>query len=332
MVGKIIKGSSSGQCAGYCLNHDNAEILCWQGLDIDFIQAETLASSEGRERLTLAREMALNISRSFDEQASLNPAVDKPVGHIPLCFMKDDAPLLDNERMRRIAEEYLRLMEYGDTQYMVVRHDNSKGNPHVHIFFNRVDNNGKCLSAWQDFRRNAEVCRKLTVKYGLNMAKNRSNTIVNDLHGRERVRYQISNAIDAALPHCRDWNTLGRTLLQQDITMELVRRNNGEIQGVKFGKRSDSDGHWYEFGGSKIGRKYSFANIGRALETGESLDEAQQHRDESERQGHNASHSEAITAAIGILTSGFCDTAPQVDDAERRRKKELEKKKRGIHR
>ena len=76
----------------------------------------------------------------------------------------------------------------------------------------------------------------------------------------------------------------------------------------------------------------SFANIGRALETGESLDEAQQHRDESERQGHNASHSEAITAAIGILTSGFCDTAPQVDDAERRRKKELEKKKRGIHR
>lgn len=225
MVGKIIKGSSSGQCAGYCLNHDNAEILCWQGLDIDFIQAETLASSEGMERLTLAREMALNISRSFDEQASLNPAVDKPVGHIPLCFMKADAPLLDNERMRRIAEEYLRLMEYGDTQYMVVRHDNSKGNPHVHIFFNRVDNNGKCLSAWQDFRRNAEVCRKLTVKYGLNMAKNRSNTIVNDLHGRERVRYQISNAIDAALPHCRDWNTLGRTLLQQDITMELVLCN-----------------------------------------------------------------------------------------------------------
>ena len=157
MVGKIIKGSSPGQCAGYCLNHDNAQILCWQGLDIDFIQAETLASSEGRERMTIAREMALNISRSFDEQASLNPAVDKPVGHIPLCFMKEDAPLLDNERMRRIAEEYLKLMEYSDTQYMVVRHDNAKGNPHVHIFFNRVDNNGKCLSAWQDFRRNADA-------------------------------------------------------------------------------------------------------------------------------------------------------------------------------
>ena len=328
MVGKIIKGSSPGQCAGYCLNHDNAQILCWQGLDIDFIQAETLASSEGRERMTIAREMALNISRSFDEQASLNPAVDKPVGHIPLCFMKEDAPLLDNERMRRIAEEYLKLMEYSDTQYMVVRHDNAKGNPHVHIFFNRVDNNGKCLSAWQDFRRNADACRKLTVKYGLNMAKNRSNTIVKDLHGSERVRYQISNAIDAALPHCRDWNALGRTLLQQDITMELVRRNNGEIQGVKFGKRSDSDGHWYEFSGSKVGRKYSYGNIDKALKTGMSLDEVLQQRAESENRGYTASHSESISAAIGILTSGFYDTAPSVDDYESQGKK----KKRGMHR
>lgn len=91
-------------------------------------------------------------------------------------------------------------MKYSDTQYMVVRHDNAKGNPHVHIFFNRVDNNGKYLSAWQDFRRNADACRKLTVKYGLNMAKGRSYTIVNDLHGFERVRYQISNEIDASLP------------------------------------------------------------------------------------------------------------------------------------
>ena len=278
MVGKIIKGSSSGQCAGYCLNHDNAEILCWQGLDIDFIQAETLASSEGMERLTLAREMALNISRSFDEQASLNPAVDKPVGHIPLCFMKADAPLLDNERMRRIAEEYLRLMEYGDTQYMVVRHDNSKGNPHVHIFFNRVDNNGKCLSAWQDYRRNAKICKDLTISYGLHFSDGRKNTVVQDLRGSERIRYQISNALDETVLQCRDWNELGRTLLRQGITMELVRRSNGDIQGVKFGKLSDQDGHWYEFSGSKVGRKYSYGNLEQALGVKQRCEEIMRNR------------------------------------------------------
>ncbi|WP_337462310.1 hypothetical protein, partial [Jutongia sp.] len=105
MVGKIIKGSSSGQCAGYCLNHDNAEILCWQGLDIDFIQAETLASSEGRERLTLAREMALNISRSFDEQASLNPAVDKPG-----CILFEYGFLRDLFTLHRISEPSVKVI------------------------------------------------------------------------------------------------------------------------------------------------------------------------------------------------------------------------------
>lgn len=50
--------------------------------------------------------------------------------------------------------------------------------------------------------------------------------------------------------------------------MELVRRNNGEIQGVKFGKGSDSDEHWYEFNGSKVGKKYSFGNIDMAQKTG----------------------------------------------------------------
>ena len=110
--------------------------------------------------------------------------------------------------------------------------------------------------------------------------------------------------------------------------MELVRRNNGEIQGVKFGKRSDSDEHWYEFSGSKVGKKYSYGNIDMALKTGMALDEVMQQRAESESQGHTASHSESISAAIGILTSGFCDTAPSVDDSERQEKK----KRRGMHR
>lgn len=57
------------------------------------------------------------------------------------------------------------------------------------------------------------------------------------------------------------------------------------------------------------------------------LDEAVQHRTESENRGHTASHSESISAAIGILTSGFCDTAPLVDDYESQGKK----KKRGMH-
>ena len=43
MVGKIVKSSAPFQCANYCLNHDRAQVLYWEGLDIDFLDAERLA-------------------------------------------------------------------------------------------------------------------------------------------------------------------------------------------------------------------------------------------------------------------------------------------------
>mgnify|MGYP002658273412 FL=1 len=200
MVGKIVSSSAPYQCANYCLNHDGATILCFEGLDIDPSEAMRLTDSSGGERIELASTMAYAIDTSFVIQAETNTSVQKPVGHISLCFMKEDAPLLDDFRMSQIAREYMEMMGYQNTQYMVVRHFNDKGNPHVHIFFNRVDNYGRCLNAWQDYQRNRVACRALTDKYGLHLAQGRKNTIVQDLHGREKARYQISNAIDAALP------------------------------------------------------------------------------------------------------------------------------------
>lgn len=148
MVGKIVSSSAPYSCANYCLNHDEATILCWEGLDIDPTEAAELARSSGEARLQLASAMAYAIDTSFSIQAETNTEVQKPVGHISLCFMKEDAPLLNNRRMAQIAREYMEMMGYQNTQYMVVRHCNAKGNPHVHIFFNRVDNCGRCLNAW----------------------------------------------------------------------------------------------------------------------------------------------------------------------------------------
>ena len=273
MVGKIVKSSAPFQCANYCLNHDKAEILYWEGLDIDYLEAERLADSSGSERESLAREMAYAIDTSFALQAQTNSAVEKPVGHIPLCFMKEDAPLLDNATMVRIAREYMEMMGYQNTQYMFVRHYNSKGNPHVHIFFNRVDNDGRCLNAWQDYKRNALACKELTKKYGLHLSDGRRNTVVQDLHGRERARYQISNALDAALPQCRSLAELGRTLLRLGITMEMHRRGGaGEVYGLSFAKSDDRHPSLsYTFRGSEVGRKYSYGHIMDVL--GKSLDE-----------------------------------------------------------
>lgn len=337
MVGKIVSSSAPYQCANYCLNHDSAMILCWEGLDIDPTEAIQLARSTGQERLGLASAMAYAIDTSFSIQAETNTAVQKPVGHISLCFMKEDAPQVDSRKMAQIAREYLEMMGYQNTQYMVVRHFNDKGNPHVHIFFNRVDNYGHCLNAWQDYQRNRVACRALTEKYNLNMSQGRKDTIVQDLHGREKARYQISNAIDAALPHCRDLRDLGRELMSAGISMEIHRRNNGSIQGVSFSK---SDDHRpsvvHRFRGSEVGREYSYARLSQAISGRDEMDQGRHQstsesgQAQSEAPAQSQDHSMASDLLEALLTPTGGGRSMERD---MRKKPDDEKKKRkmGLH-
>ena len=335
MVGKIVSSSAPYSCANYCLNHDEATILCWEGLDIDPTEAAELARSTGEARLQLASAMAYAIDTSFSIQAETNTEVQKPVGHISLCFMKEDAPLLNNRRMAQIASEYMEMMGYQNTQYMVVRHCNAKGNPHVHIFFNRVDNCGRCLNAWQDFRRNGIACRALTEKYGLNFAQGRRNTIVQDLHGREKARYQISNAIDAALPRCRDLRSLGRELLSKGITMEIHRRNNGSIQGLSFSKGDDArPSVVHRFRGSEVGRAYSYEKIRKAIEgreeksEGKSLTESVTERNESQ----SRSQGQSLAASIGDILFSPMGSSGSTEHDIQERPEERKKRKMGFRR
>ena len=229
------------------------------------------------------------------------------------------------------------MMGYQNTQYMVVRHYNAKGNPHVHIFFNRVDNSGHCLNSWQDFRRNGTACRALTEKYGLHFAQGRSNTIVRDLHGRERARYQISNAIDAALPLCRDLRSLGRELLSQGISMEIHRRNNGSIQGLSFSKGDDAHPSVvHRFRGSEVGRAYSYEKIRKAIECREQLSEGKRDsmEDTGRSKGESASrsHGQSLAADIGdILFSSLGGSGSTGYDIDQR-PEEKKKRKMGFHR
>lgn len=347
MTAKIIKSAAPFACANYCLNHDSAEIIDWEGLDIDPSEANRLAESSGQERLSLARAMAHAIDTSFEIQSDNNTAVERPVAHVPLNFMKEDAALLSVSLMRKIAREYLEKMGWSNTQYMVVCHHNAKGNPHIHLYFNRVDNDGKVLNAWRDYERSCKACKELTIKYGLHFSKGRSNTQVADLKGKDKMRYEISNAIDKCLVGCKSWDELGHRLYMESIYMNLVQRKDGSIQGVKFGFMWRF-GQTYEVSGSKIGRRYSYAHIDKALRTGKSLNEVYasskaypengfQLAERFDRYGHydvseNHSHSESLSVVAGIadiLAAGLSSgSSSHLKDYEGPKKK----KKRGLRR
>lgn len=235
MIGKLKKGSSFGGCIRYVTGKDEAKIIASDGV-----------------LLGTNAEM----TQSFELQRQLNPRIKKPVGHIALSFKPKDKPRLTDEFMTKIALEYMQMMCITDTQFIIVRHHNTD-NPHCHIVYNRINNEGKLISDAHDYRRNEQVTKALKSKYGLTYGTDKSKTNTRKLRNAERAKYEIHNAVKSALRMADSWNEFKSELAKRGIHLELVYKDKEQtkVQGIRFSK----DG--YSFKGTQISRDYSFGKL-----------------------------------------------------------------------
>ena len=199
------------------------------------------------------------IARSMQGQADDKPGrkLKDPVYHISLDFAHEDTPKLTDALMVEIAREYMRRMGITNTQYIVCRHTDRE-HQHLHIVANRVDNDGNTISDSNDNVRNVKVCKALTREYGLHFSKGKMNVKRDRLRGKDKVKYQIYDAVKAALPHCNCWSDLCDRLAKQGIGVNFkYNKNEGKILGVSFTKNEIS------FSGSRIDRSMSFYKLDR---------------------------------------------------------------------
>ena len=240
MIGKLKKGSSFGGCIRYVTGKDEAKILASDGV-----------------LLGTNAEM----TQSFELQRQLNPRIKKPVGHIALSFKPEDKPRLTDEFMAKIALEYMQMMGITDTQFIIVRHHNTD-NPHCHIVYNRINNEGKLISDAHDYRRNEQVTKSLKSKYGLTYGTDKSKTNTRKLRNAESAKYEIHNAVNDALKVADSWDEFKSELAKRGILLEFVYKGKErtKVQGIRF----SNDG--YSFKGTQISRDYSFGKLNARLE------------------------------------------------------------------
>ena len=161
--------------------------------------------------------------------------------------------------MTKVAREYMEKMGIKDTQYIIGRHFD-KEHPHVHIAFNRIDNNGKTISDRNDRFRSEKICKELTAKYGLYFADGKENVKEHRLKEPDKTKYEIYQALKAEIARCRDWTTLLSHLEKQNIDVRFKYKGNSqEVQGIIFEKNG------YHFNGSKVDRNFSYSKIDFAL-------------------------------------------------------------------
>ena len=235
MIAKIVKGSSFKGVVKYITDEKKDT----QILDADGLRLKDVSS----------------VVESFVTQAGINGRVSKPVGHISLDFSAQDKAKLTNKVMVQIARDYMNRMGITDTQYIIARHFDRE-HPHIHLVFNRVDNNGKTISDSNDRYRSEKICKELTHKYGLYYSTGKENVKQHRLQEPDKTRYEIYNALKTIVPKCQNWKQLIQELRRSGIKTEFkTKGNTTTVEGIRFEKNG------YKFNGSKVDRMFSYSKI-----------------------------------------------------------------------
>ena len=201
---KFKTGNSFEQTSAYILGarkDQKPRILMYGGIELEMKYAAQINAGK------LPKNMIYKISRiighSFEVQASCHP-LDKPVRHYIMTFPPEDREILeDSSKMRQIVQDYMKEQGMVNTQYLIVRHNNTD-HPHVHILFNPVNNNLEVINESRQFKKNEKLCKALTKKYGLHFSNPRDYTIKDydkipkHEQDKARVRCSVENALRTA--------------------------------------------------------------------------------------------------------------------------------------
>ena len=245
MIGGITKGSCFSGCVEYALalKEKNKEAC--------------LLYSEG-----LMTDTPKDIIDGFECQRHLNSRVQHWCGHISLSYSPEDSVRLSDEAMVKLALEYMEKMGIKNTQFIIVRHLD-KEHPHCHIVYNRVDNDGRCVSDSFEYYRSNAICKELKLKYGLTFGENKDKVKLDRLKGRSKTRQEIYLAVQAAKRTAKDWTSFQRDLAQKGISVrKKFRRGTTEVEGLSYIK----DGQ--KFKASQVDRdgRCSYQTICKALD------------------------------------------------------------------
>jgi hypothetical protein len=328
MIGKVITGKSFEGCVRYVIHKQDAVILDAAGVRVQQVN-QTIDD--------------FNLQRKF------NPNLGKAVGHIALSWSVNDTAKLNDEVMVRLAKEYLQKMKIQDTQYLIVKHKD-KENPHIHIVYNRVNNNGKTISDNFQKQKNVQVAKELTLKYGFYFSPGKGEVNRKQLKGEDRVKYQLFDTIKSASKKVKNVNELIQLLAKQGIQTHLkYKSGTNEIQGISFSKGE------YKFKGSEIDRSLSYSKLIQTIEQNQATPEkslADQLRDvmqqsKQDRQiNQTTSHpinvkqepefglwAESVSLGMDVLEEMLGNIADDNDGPERkRRKRNQQEESRGISR
>lgn len=172
------------------------------------------------------------LAQSFAPYMIANRNTEKHTLHISLNPDPNDK--VSDDKFRKMAEQYMREMGYGQQPYVVFKHTDIDRS-HIHIVSVCVDEEGKKISDKFEKMRSMKVCRELEKKHGLLPATDREHK-QNDKIFRPvdykagDVKSQIVSVV-RHLPNYYKYQTLGEYNALLSLFNVTTEKVEGELKG-----------------------------------------------------------------------------------------------------
>jgi hypothetical protein len=243
MIGKTSIGKSFGGCVGYQyekVEKGIGEVILSQGV-----------RDYNREEMTA----------DFNTQRKMNPNLGQAVWHTSISFRPEEANGLDSEKMKAIAQDWIRGMNLENTQYAVIRHTDTD-HPHFHIIANRVGNDGRAISDSHNYARSQKLLRQLELKHELSVVeeqKQQQRLSLAHVPEPDQTRIGLRDEVRSLVASARSLEELRQAAQARQIKMEIGTNQMGQPVGVRF------EQHGYRFKGSELDRALSMGQITQKL-------------------------------------------------------------------
>ena len=154
MIGKVVIGKSFAGCLLYCLNdkvrQHEADVVMKD-------RAEVLIYNQcfGNQK---------ELIQQFNEVRQLNQKLSKPVMHITLSLAPGEN--LSKDKLMEMSQACAKDMGFENNQYIAILHRDTN-HQHLHIVANRVGFDKRTVSDSNSYKKIANYCRKMELRYGL---------------------------------------------------------------------------------------------------------------------------------------------------------------------
>ncbi|HDH0189465.1 TPA: relaxase/mobilization nuclease domain-containing protein, partial [Klebsiella pneumoniae] len=212
----------------------------------------------------------------FNLTKELRSDVAKPVWHNSLRLPQGES--LTNEQWKRIADDYMKRMGFGDTHLRCyVLHDDQAGQ-HIHIIASRIDiAGGKLYLGRNENLISTRIISELEMAHGLTVTKvtktapslsnkqpkrkriSRNEQMLSERTGLPCPKKSLQQILDKSLADTPDLLTFIKRLEEAEVGWTANVASTGKMNGFSFSYRDIA------FKASQLGKGYSWANLSNRL-------------------------------------------------------------------